>query len=350
MDMLTRHDAPSPTFRLQTPARIEPVGLRGRGRGKTAAFKPRAIDGAFVMADGAILPYREWLPSGTPKTVVLALHGINDSADAWEAPSRHFVDAGIAVIAPDQRGFGAASGQGQWHGTNTMVGDAMAMVTTIRARFPNARLILGGESMGAAILMVLAARHKRLPVDGYVLSAPAVWGRREMAAAYRLSLWWAHKTVPWLKLSADRLGIKPSDNQAALRQMRHPTLKRPSASVRALKGLADLMDAALETAGARRAPTLFLYGGKDQLVPKRAMAACWSKERAACSGNQSFAFYPDGYHLLHRDLAGGIVTRDVVHWLTNPAAPLPSGADQRAEDWINGLAHLPSDSLSAMAG
>jgi alpha-beta hydrolase superfamily lysophospholipase len=31
--------------------------------------------------------------------------------------------------------------------------------------------------MGAAVLMVLAARHKGLDVDGYILSAPAVWGR-----------------------------------------------------------------------------------------------------------------------------------------------------------------------------
>ena len=289
------------------------------------------------MIDGAVLPYREWLPAGEPDTVVFALHGINDSADAWEAPSSQLVEAGIAVIAPDQRGFGTATGRGRWHGTDVMVTDARAMIAEIRARFPRARLFLAGESMGAAVLMVLAARHD-LAVDGYILSAPAVWGRREMAAAYRLSLWWASKTVPWLRLSAHRLGIKPSDNLAALGRSGHATVRPPSANIMALKGLTDLMDAALAAAGQRRAPTLFLYGGKDQLVPKRAMAACWTRERAANVCEQVFAFYPDGYHLLQRDLAGAVVTEDVVQWLRDPGLPLPSGADHRAEHWLDALA------------
>jgi alpha-beta hydrolase superfamily lysophospholipase len=312
--------------------------LKRRPFGKPRVVMPRAIDGAFHMADGAVLPYREWRPSGEPETVVLALHGINDSADAWEAPSAQFVAAGIAIVAPDQRGFGTATGRGQWHGTDTLVMDALAMVAETRARFPRARLFLAGESMGAAVLMVLAARYKSLAVDGYILSAPAVWGRREMAAAYRLSLWWANKTVPWLRLSADRLGIKPTDNHAALRRAQHPTVRGQSASIRALMGLADLMDAALATAGQRRAPTLFLYGGKDQLVPKRAMATCWSRERAASAGEQVFAFYPDGYHLLQRDLAGAVVTRDVVHWLRDSSMPLPSCADDHAARWLDAQA------------
>lgn len=319
------------------PSAASAPGIRF-GIGRRKAFRPRAISGAFVMEDGAVLPYREWLPVGEAHTVVLALHGINDSADGWEAPAVHFQQAGIALIAPDQRGFGAATGRGQWHGTDRLVADAEAMVAEVRARFPEARLFLAGESMGAAILMVLASRRRKLGVAGFVLSAPAVWGRREMATVHRLSLWWANKTMPWLRLRADRLGIKPTDNQEALRRMHHPSLGRPSASIRSIKGLTDLMDTALETAGGRRAPTLFLYGGKDRLVPKRAMAACWRRERAAKPGERVFAFYPDGYHLLQRDRAGGIVTQDVVQWLRDPAAALPSGADDRATDWLEGLA------------
>jgi acylglycerol lipase len=339
MDFRSRHRAPPSSHRsLQRPQQDLPPAQPRHFGGKHRQIKPRVTDGTFHMADGAVLPYREWLPKDAPEIVLLALHGINDSADAWDAPSSQFVAAGIGVIAPDQRGFGAASGHGRWHGTEVMVEDALTMVGQVRARFPSARLFLAGESMGAAILMVLAARHHPLPIEGYVLSAPAVWGRREMAAAYRLSLWWAHKIVPWLRLNGSRLGIKPSDNEAALWQAMHPEVRRRSASITVLKGLTDLMDAALETAGARRAPTLFLYGGKDQLVPKRAMAACWTRERAASAGNRVFAFYPDGYHLLQRDLAGSTVTRDVVHWLLDPNQALPSGADDRATDWLDALA------------
>ena len=42
---------------------------------------------AFTMPDGARLPYRAWLPEEPPRAVVLALHGFNDSRDAWEYPA-----------------------------------------------------------------------------------------------------------------------------------------------------------------------------------------------------------------------------------------------------------------------
>jgi acylglycerol lipase len=288
------------------------------------------------MSDGAVLPYREWLPGDEPKIVVLALHGINDTAEAWATPSATFVGAGIALIAPDQRGFGASSGGGIWPGAETMLSDAVAMIEQIRHRFPNARLYLAGESMGGALAMVLAARQKADWIDGFILSSPAVWGRREMAFGWRVLLSLAHRTVPWLRLNAVRLGLKPSDNDAAFKN-RAPGSAIPSASVSALVGLTDLMDLALSAAGNCRAPSLCLYGGNDRLVPKRAIAACWHVGRAANVGQQVMAFYPGGYHLLQRDHAGAVVTRDIVSWLLDPDAPLLSGADACAQQWLDGM-------------
>ena len=82
---------------------------------------PAQTEDAFVMADGVRLPYREWLPEREPWAVVLALHGMNDSRDAWEIPAPELNAAGIAVFAPDQRGFGDTAVRGYWPG-----GDALA--------------------------------------------------------------------------------------------------------------------------------------------------------------------------------------------------------------------------------
>jgi hypothetical protein len=37
-------------------------------------------------------------------------------------------------------------------------------------------------------------------------------------------------------------------------------------------------------------------------------------------------WYPDGWHILNRDLQAEVVFRDVETWLRDAAAPLPSGA------------------------
>jgi acylglycerol lipase len=307
----------------------------------THPVPPTVTDGVFVMADGARLPYREWLPAGGPPAiVVLALHGIDDSRDAWERPGPLLAAQGIAVIAPDERGFGAATGRGRWPGTATMLSDARAAALAVRNRFPTARVFLAGESMGGAVLMALAASPLASPVDGYVLSSPAVWGRREMNLLLRSSLWIADATVPNMTLTGRGVRVVPTDDAAALRRLSDDPLTLRETRVSAVKGLVDLMDAALAAAGHIREPVLFLYGGHDELVPKRAMAAAWRSEMANGYPRQTYAFYPHGYHLLLRDHEGAVVTADIAHWLRDPGAPLPSGAEARAAAWI---AHQPAD-------
>ena len=48
---------------------------------------PRQTTNTFVMSDGSKLPYRIWRAGGEPLAVILALHGMNDSRDAWEYPA-----------------------------------------------------------------------------------------------------------------------------------------------------------------------------------------------------------------------------------------------------------------------
>src|SRR6185437_3780894 len=135
--------------------------------------------GAFVMRDGVRLPYREWLPpSGEPWAVVLALHGMNDSRDAWEIPAPEMAMAGIAVFAPDQRGFGATPTRGLWPSEQALVSDADAMARKLRARYPHAKLILMGESMGAAVLMCLATDRHPPPAHASRRRPPAADGGR----------------------------------------------------------------------------------------------------------------------------------------------------------------------------
>jgi alpha-beta hydrolase superfamily lysophospholipase len=303
-----------------------------------AVEPPTETADSFVMPDGTLLPYRQWLPTGTPIAVVLALHGMNDSRDAWEYPAPIFAAAGIAVFSPDQRGFGATRTRSLWPGTAGLTADARIMARLLRARYPHTRLFLMAESMGAAALMVMATQPNPPAVDGYVLIAPAVWGRAEMNLLMRAALWLADKTMPGLTVTGGGLvRVTASDNRAALVRLSSDPLTIHETRVDAIEGLVDLMDNAQAAARQFHAPALFLYGGHDELIPSRATAATW---RALPPGPE-LAFYPNGYHLLLRDKDRATPIGDILAWIRDPNAPLPSGAEGAAAAWLDKQAASP---------
>lgn len=290
-------------------------------------------DGVFDMPDGAVLPYRCWMPAGRAGTVALALHGMNDSRDGFELAGPVLAAAGVAVYAPDQRGFGVATGRGRWPGAAALCDDAAVMARLLATRHAGARLVALGESMGGAVLMRLATTRPPPEIDAYVLVAPAVWGRAEMDLLLRGSLWLAAHTVPGMVLAdGGPVRVRATDNYAALLRLSGDPLTQHDTRVDTLRGLVDLMSDALRGAARFDAPGLFLYGARDELVPKHAMRAAW--QALPPGAPETLAYYPDGYHLLLRDLDRTEVLGDILAWLADPAAPLPSKADRAAATWL----------------
>lgn len=291
-----------------------------------------APDTVFHMRDGFLLPARIWQPpAGTaPRGVILALHGFTDSRDGWEYPAPGFAAAGYLVVAPDQRGFGGTADRGVWAGERTMVDDAAELAARLRAEHPGQRLIVMGESMGGAVAMCLAASAPAT-ADAYVLFSPAVWGRAEMPLPVRTALWAASRVAPGWRLTGNEvpLDIAASDNREALLRLAHDPLTLRGATVAMLRGLVDLMDSA-QAAAARLPPdTLFLTGRRDQVIPPMATADAWAKLPPQIRRG----LYLGGYHLLLRDTGRALVEADVLAWLDDPQAWLPSGADINAAAW-----------------
>jgi len=105
------------------------------------------------------------------------------------------------------------------------------------------------------------------------------------------------------------------------------------------------MDQAWAAAPYMPAHSLFLYGVKEQVIDDEAVVAMLRRLPRGASAPR-IALYPDGYHMLLRDLHGDIVRRDVLAWIYAPGAGLPSTADLRAKR----LLVLPSAGLAAASG
>lgn len=284
-----------------------------------ARFPPRDEGEALVMQDGARLPLASWLPEGEVRGAVLALHGFNDYSGAFAIPAPLFTEAGWALHAYDQRGFGGAPNRGLWPGAETLAADAETAARLIRARHRHVPLLLLGESMGAAVLLLAGTEAAPPPADGYVLSAPAVWGGETMGELGRWFLELFAHTVPALGIVGGSPFIRASDNEAALLAMgRDPKVPR-STRIDALHGLVGLMDRALAAAGRFDHPALVLYGDRDRIVPAHAIAALRERLPGLADGRQRLIGYPEGYHLLLRDSLRGRVAEDILAWATNGA-------------------------------
>lgn len=286
---------------------------------------PRLEADRVVAADGALLPLGVWRPQGSPRAVVLALHGFNDYRQAFAEVGPFLAARGIATYAFDQRGFGATAQPGIWAGSELLVDDARTVAALLHERYPGRPLVLLGESMGGAVAIKLLAESPEAAA-GVALVAPAVWGRATMNPLQRAALWGVAHSFPGMRFSGRALGITASDNEAMLRAQGRDPLVLKDARADALWGLANLMDGALAAAPGMKTAALVLYGEHDEIIPPR--ATCRMLSELAVPAR--VAVYPNGYHMLTRDLGARLVLEDLAEWLGNPAAPLPSGHET---DW-----------------
>ncbi len=278
-------------------------------------------DEDLVTRDGAQLSSRRWdaegTPSGTPKAVIVAVHGMSDYSNAFDMPGMAWAAQGITTIAYDQRGFGKNASPGIWAGADTMRADLSDAVDAARGRYPGVPVFALGESMGGAVVLTALASQNPPAVDGAILVAPAVWSRADMPITYRAALYLAAHLIPGVILSNSAASkvvtIIPSDNVEMLRALGRDPLFQKRTRTDTLYGLVNLMDEA-RTAPARLAnppPILMVYGANDQVIPAKP-----TQSVIAELGNRATVRrYDKGYHMLLRDLQRAIVHQDVADWV-----------------------------------
>lgn len=273
---------------------------------------PRWEQAHFVTRDGMQLPLMTWAPQQKPTAVIVAVHGFNDYHRAFALAGPHWAEQGIVVYAYDQRGFGGAPQRGRWPGVERLVSDLQDLIALARERHPGLSLAVLGDSMGAAVTMA-TVRHPATPrVDGIILNAPAVWGRSSFNPFYRMVLWVAAHTVPGWEVTGKGLKIRVSDNREWLRELSRDPLMIRETRIDALYGIVQLMDQALAEPVAPTLPTLVLYGLRDEVIPRTAV--CRFVDTLPAAVHRTL-WYPEGYHMLLRDLQAKHVWQDVGTWL-----------------------------------
>lgn len=290
---------------------------------------PALEDRALVMDDGTRLPLARWAPTdgSEPWAVLIALHGMNDSRASFRLAGPWWAERGIETWAIDQRGFGQAPGRGIWAGEARMTEDLRTAVMIARARHPRATIAVVGESMGGSVAVAAFGSDRPPQADRVILLAPGVWGWTAQGPLSSSALWIAARVAGHRAVEAPEWAIRDrfaSDNRVELfRNGRDPN-SILSTRFDTLYGLVDLMQSASVKLGRVRAPTLLLYGASDAVIEKAPMRR--ALEQAGERPGFRTGYYPDGWHILNRDLQAETMFRDVEGFLRDPDAPLVSGA------------------------
>jgi pimeloyl-ACP methyl ester carboxylesterase len=152
--------------------------------------------------NGLRVRYLEWGAAAAPP--VVCVHGYTSSAEAFNAPARHFQDR-VRLIVPDVRGHGesAWSREGAYQYAD-QAGDLAALVDALRIE----RFTLIGTSMGGIIAMTYAGAHpERLAglvlndigpdvEDGSKRITSMVGGRPEKFATLEDAIEWRRQASP----------------------------------------------------------------------------------------------------------------------------------------------------------
>lgn len=230
---------------------------------------PEMAEVVLGTSDGLTLA-AWWHPPRNGQPTVIYFHGNAGNRGWQEIKARPYIDAGFGLLIPDYRGYGGNMGRPSENGLRH---DALAARAFVLAQgIDPARIVYHGESLGSGVAVWLASEQ---PPAGLILEAAFT----SIPDVARRTYWW----LPVRLATRDRFS-----------------------SVRKI--------------GAVTAPTLFLHGEQDTLVPVAQGRALYA---ASAAPDKRIETFPDALHAnLYEHGAGAVV----LNWLkdTLPCDPAAS--------------------------
>jgi fermentation-respiration switch protein FrsA (DUF1100 family) len=142
-----------------------------------AAGLPEVEEVTLKSADGESLVAWHVPPRGS-KPIVIYFHGNGGALNLRAGRFGWLMRDGFGLLGLSYRGYGGSSGKPSETG---FLLDAAAAYDFAAARYPPARIVLWGESLGSGVAVALAADR---PVGGLILDAPFTSAADVGAAAY----------------------------------------------------------------------------------------------------------------------------------------------------------------------
>ncbi|RZU47805.1 acylglycerol lipase [Fluviicoccus keumensis] len=282
----------------------------------------------FFTRSGLHLFGQWWMPSGSPKAIVLLVHGTAVHSGFYDPWAKDLTSRGYAVFGIDLRGWGQSQGYGARRGSvgkiDEYVEDVEIARREVRRRFPGKPVYLQGESLGGAVVL-MASISGRVASDGLILNAPAIQlnpGHILPASVGNFGLWTAAQSARHMAQTP----LLPVWKSLTWTIVKDPAVKQrywedPFTAHKALPGsflvaMQDVTQRLQLNINNVRVPFLVMHGTRDALVAKEGSELLMAK---AVSTDKTIKIYEGMRHATLHDVDKDKVWSDVTSWLDTHA-------------------------------
>ncbi|MEZ5313470.1 MAG: alpha/beta hydrolase [Thermoanaerobaculia bacterium] len=280
------------------------------------------IESSFEGVGGLKIATRSWKPAGSPRAVVVLVHGFNAHSGYMEWPGEQLAAHGLAAWALDLRGRGNSEGERFYvEKFSDYLEDVDRLVTLARGENPGLPLFVLGHSAGGVIATSWVFEHQD-EVAGLVCESFAF--DVGLPHLVQLALEGVGKIAPHLHVFALKNADFSRDPQAVARMNSDPLIAGESQPA---ETAAELLKAAArlkENMPEFRAPVLILHGTADRAT--RPAGSQYFHDHAG-STDKTLKLYEGHFHDLLADLDREAVMADIQSWLD--AGSIAGGGSSR---------------------
>ncbi|MGY5852700.1 MAG: alpha/beta hydrolase [Candidatus Thorarchaeota archaeon] len=267
----------------------------------------------YMGYDGIRMFMHLWRPEDDrPRALFIAIHGLGSHGGDMFTIGEYLAERGIAVFAPDMRGFGHFKGlKGHVMSHDEYIEDIQNIVMQVKDRYLNKLTYLMGASLGGISVIRYSALHTK-DIDGLVLQCPGVSQKLPISLPLRiageiLSL----LNVKYYTSSGVPLSDGCRDPEVVKRHEEDP-LRVPEVTARF--GISGLQAAkkGWHLAEAIKLPVLVQQAGDDNLVSPERNKEFFDRISAK---DKTWRLYEGLYHEIHEEPEKEIVLQDIYSWL-----------------------------------
>jgi acylglycerol lipase len=270
-------------------------------------------EGSYEGSDGRSLFYRFQVPA-RPAGVVLLLHGYAEHSGRYGWVMERLAEAGLAVYAPDHRGFGRSarpSALADLESLEAAVGDIVSLTAVARRVLPGAQLFLLGHSMGGMLALLFALRHPE-GLAGLVTSGAAVEIPEYISPLLLRVSGLLNRLLPRLPAQPFDYRKVSRDPQVIQAMELDPLYYR--GKMRARTGYQQLLGIREVTSDLPRLrlPLLLLHGGEDRTIAPKTSEMIYN---AVSSADKTLKIWPGLRHEILNEPERQEVLAVILDWL-----------------------------------